>query len=271
MSLCSEYDRFAEYYDHAIPYRERPDLAFYVELARTSPGPVLDVGCGTGRVLLPCARAGATVVGIDVSEGMLALCRRKLAAEPPEVQARVTVLQGDMRDFDAGTRFALVIVPFRSFQHLETVADQRAALAVFRRHLAPGGRLVLDLFNPSLPLLGDERWLASPLIEPVVELPDGRKMVRSYRIVRRDFINQIQEVEFAHEITWPDGRVERHADTMRLRYLFRFEAEHLLVREGFEVDAVYADYDRNPYGSKYPGELIFVARAAARPSSPHWQ
>jgi SAM-dependent methyltransferase len=141
------------------------------------------------------------------------------------------------------------------------VDDQRAALAALRRHVAPGGRLVLDLFNPSLPLLGDERWLRQPLVEPPVTLPDGRILRRSLRIIARDFAHQTQDVEITHEIAWPDGRCDRHADVTRLRYLFRYEAEHLLVREGFAIEALHADYDRKPYGSIHPGELIFVARA----------
>ena len=60
-------------------------------------------------------------------------------------------------------------------------------------------------------------------------------------------------------MTHPDGRTERLVHSFPMRYLFRFEAEHLLARCGFEVEALYADYDRSPYGSKYPGELIFVA------------
>jgi SAM-dependent methyltransferase len=256
---CPEYDAFAEYYDHVGPYRDRPDVPFFVDLAREASGPVLEMGCGTGRVLLPCARAGARVTGADLSAAMLDVCRRKLAAEPEDVRARVDLVLADMRDFSLGQTFALVTLPFRSFQHLESVDEQRAALATIRRHLASGGRLVLDLFNPSLELLGDPRWLREPLVEPPVRMPDGRTLVRSLRITARDYLRQVQEVEIAHDLTWPDGRTERHVDTTRLRYLFRYEAEHLLVREGFEVEALYGDYDRSEFGAKYPGELIFVA------------
>jgi SAM-dependent methyltransferase len=264
MSLCPEYDSFAEFYDHVLPYRERPDVAFFVSLAAEARGPVLEMGCGTGRVLLPCARAGATMVGVDISRGMLEVCRRKLATEPPEVRSRVRLVTGDMRRFHLESTFALITLPFRSFQHLEQVDEQLQALTLLRQHLAADGRLVLDIYNPSLPLLGDERWLSTPLVEPAVQLPDGRTIVRSLRLSARDYFNQTQEVEIAHDVAWPDGRRERHVDTTRLRYLFRFEAEHLLARAGFVVEALYADYDRRPYGSTYPGELIFVARPARR-------
>jgi SAM-dependent methyltransferase len=200
------------------------------------------------------------MVGVDISPGMLDVCRRNVLRESPEVRARVELRAADMRDFDLSRQFELITVPFRSFQHLQTVAEQRAALSCFTRHLAPGGRLILDLFNPAIPLLGDERWLAEPFVEPPVDLGDGRTLIRSLRIVGRDFFNQTQDVEIAHEVVGQDGRRERQAEVTRLRYLFRYEAEHLLVREGLTVEALYADYDRRPFGSIYPGELIFVAR-----------
>jgi SAM-dependent methyltransferase len=261
MSLCPEYDTFADLYDHVTPYRDRPDVGFYVALAREAGGPVLEMACGTGRVLIPCARAGARMIGADASAGMLEVCRKKLAAEPPEVRARVEIVAADMRKFDLGRRVPLISIPFRGFQHLLTVEDQRRALAALRRHLAPGGRLVFDVFNPSIPMLGDERWLVHPLVEPRFATPDGRSVVRRLRITARDYIGQVQEIEIEHEITHPDGRIERTSARTRLRYSFRYEVEHLLVREGYEVEALYADFDRQPYGSTYPGELIFVARA----------
>lgn len=257
---CAEYDTFAEYYDHVLPYRVRTDVAFFVERARTSGGPVLEVGCGTGRVLVPVAREGAPIVGVDLAAGMLDVCRRTLAAESEETRSRVELHQADMRTFDLGREFPLVMLPFRGFQHMLTVDDQLTALARLRRHVAPGGRLILDLFNPSLPFLGDERWLSSPMVEPAFTMPDGRSVVRSYRIASRDYFSQTQEVEFVHEVTWPDGRVERDASRFWIRYVFRFEAEHLLVRAGFEVEALYGGYDGQTYGAVYPGELVFVAR-----------
>jgi SAM-dependent methyltransferase len=259
MSTCPEYDHFAELYDHVVAYRERADVAFFVDLAREANGPVLEAGCGTGRVLIPTARAGFTIAGLDSSPAMLDVCRASLDRESPDVQARVRLHLGDMREPGIAETFALVTLPFRSFQHLLTVEDQLRALGALRACLAPGGRLVLDIFNPSLPFLTDPRAIVEPHVEPASTLPDGRRLVRSYRIVSRDHFDQTQEVEFAFEVTHPDGRQDVRRDSFTLRYLFRYEAEHLLERAGFRVDAVYADYDRRPFGSTYPGELILVA------------
>jgi SAM-dependent methyltransferase len=255
-----EYGFTAEFYDYIGPYRDRQDITFWVDTARDSGGPVLEVGCGTGRVLIPIARAGVEIVGLDLSPFMLAVCRANLVKEPAEVQDCVRLVEGDMRDFDLGREFALATVPFRPFQHLTTVEDQIACLHSIRRHLAPGGRLVLDLFNPSIPYLAAPERLGEFGDEPVFTMPDGRRMQRRFRTVERDYFNQIQHVEMIYYVTHPDGRRERLVHTFPMRHLFRFEAEHLLVRCGFTVEALYADYARRPYGSQYPGELIFVAR-----------
>jgi len=256
-----EYAPIADLYDHVTLYNGRPDVGFYVDAARESGGPVLEVGCGTGRVLLPTARAGISVVGLDLSPQMLGICRRQIAAEPREVQARIDLRQADMRDFNLSRTFRLATIPFRPFQHLTTVEDQFACLASIRRHLEPGGRLILDLFNPFLEALvkppGEERDE-----EPPFHTPDGRRVVRRYRLVSEDRFHQVNRGELIYYVTHPDGREERLVHAFAMRYLFRFEAEHLLERAGFVVEHLYAGFDKGAYGSRYPGELIFVARRA---------
>jgi SAM-dependent methyltransferase len=251
-----------EFYDHVVPYASRADVRFYVETAREAGGPVLELGCGTGRVLIPTARAGVEIVGLDASPPMLDACRRRLSAEAPDVQRRASVQHGDMRAFDLGRAFRLATIPFRPFQHLVTVDEQIACLAAVRRHLAPGGRLVFDLFNPSIPVLARPVDGVELDPEPAFTLPDGRTVVRWHRIVARDLTTQVNRVELIYYVTHPDGRQERLVHSFPMRWLFRFEAEHLLARAGFAVEHVYADFDRSPFGSKYPGELIFVARPA---------
>ncbi len=254
-----DYPFVAEFYDYVFPYRERQDVAFFLEMARQSGGPVLEIGCGTGRVLIPTAKEGIEIVGLDSSSAMLSVCREKLSCEPEEVQSRVRLIQGDMRRFEVGREFALVTIPFRPFQHLLTVEDQLACLACIHRHLARGGKLVLDVFNPSLPHLAGKQDLVDVLgEEPEFTMPDGRRVIRRHRVISGNLFNQIQDVELIYDVTHPDGREERWVHRTEMRYLFRFEAEHLLARAGFRVEELYADYDKSLYGSKYPGELIFV-------------
>ena len=126
------------------------DIPFFERLAVESGGPVLEIGCGTGRVAGALAAAGFDVVGIDRSAPMLRLAEERRASLPPDVAARLTFVQGDMTTLHLGRQFPLIVAPSRVFQFALTSDDQRAALGAFRAHLPPDGRLVLDLFDPSL-------------------------------------------------------------------------------------------------------------------------
>lgn len=255
-----EYRFLADIYDYVVPYRNRPDVAFFVEAAKESGGPVLEVGCGTGRILIPTARAGIKIVGLDLSSHMLNVCRGRLMKESREVQSKIQLVEADMRHFSLEQFFMLITMPFRPFQHLTTVDDQLSCLQCIHRHLAKRGRLILDIFNPSLESLTRENVGQEWGDEPEFMTPDGRRVVRRHKIASRDRFNQIEYVEMVYYVTHPSGRQEKFVHSFPMRYLFRFEAEHLLTRCGFEIEQVYADFDKDSYGSKYPGELIFVAR-----------
>ena len=262
MSTDEEYGSTADLYDYVAPYRDRPDVRFFVEAAEAAGSPVLEIGCGTGRVLIPTARAGLDVVGLDLSPGMLGVCRQRLQAESPAVQRRVHLVRADMRRFELRRRFTLATIPFRPFQHLLTVEDQLSCLAAIRRHLVDGGVMILDLFNPSLDLLASRPTGEEFGEEPEVVTPDGRRIVRRHKTVAQDRFNQVNDHELVYYVTHPDGQKQRLVHAFPLRYLFRFEAEHLLARAGFAVEHLYAGYDKSAYGSRYPGDLVFVARKA---------
>lgn len=250
----------AQLYDQFVPYKERPDLDFFVEEAVESGGPVLEIGCGTGRVLLPTARAGIHITGLDVSAYMLDVCRQVLDGELPEVKDRITLVEKDMRDFHLEETFALITSPFRPFQHLLTVEDQLSCLDCVRRHLIPGGIFILDIFNPSLTSLTADNIGQEIDEEAPFTTPGGIQVRRSSKITARDFHNQIQDVELIYYLTHPDGREERIVHAFPMRYLFRFEAEHLLSRAGFEVVDLFADFNRASHNSIHKGELIFRAK-----------
>lgn len=264
MSQADGYDTYADVadlYDRVVPYAARRDVAFFVDQAKAAGGTVLELGCGTGRVLIPTARAGVEITGIDLSPQMLAICREKLAREAPDVGARTTLHQADMRQLQLARRFKLVTIPFRPFQHLESVDDQLACLACVREHLTPQGRLILDLFNPNLAMLVSENALTEGGSEPEFTMPDGRRVQRRHRLVRRDPVRQLNQVELFYYVTHRDGRQERLVHAFPMRYLFRYEAEHLLARAGFRVTDVYGDYDRTPFEA-HPSapELILLAQ-----------
>lgn len=148
------YKTSAKYYDDA--YEAKPnlvDLPFYIDFANELGGPVLELGCGTGRVLLPIARNGICIDGLDLSESMLSVLRRKLDKENDTVKSKVTLHHGDIRSFETAKQFALVTIPFRAMQHMYSVSDQIAALKSARNCLSENGLLVFDVFNPRWDLI----------------------------------------------------------------------------------------------------------------------
>ncbi|MHC5011848.1 MAG: class I SAM-dependent methyltransferase, partial [Planctomycetota bacterium] len=147
-----------EAYDALQP--DLGDVAFYAELAEQSGGPVLELACGTGRVVWPLAEAGFDVVGLDRSRPMLRRAEAKRRDHAPEVAARVSLVHGDMTSFQREERFGLIFVAFRSFQALLTPEDEQEALRRIHEHLRPGGRLALHLFDPRL------EWCVEGEIDP---------------------------------------------------------------------------------------------------------
>src|SRR5262245_61218854 len=222
------------------------DVAFYRSLAQEVGGPVLELGCGTGRVLLPIAALGIPCVGVDASPAMLAVLRAK--NPPPNLE----LVEGRMESFDLGDRrFRLVTCPFRAFQHLLTVEAQLAALANVRKHLAPGGAFAFDVFDPKLEWLiapGDTERLDATFVQEGVE-------TRRYAKTRTDLAAQTMEVTFRFEPAQTDGNT-----TVRLRWFYRYEVEHLLARAGFADLTVYGGFDRRPWTPER--ETIVVARAS---------
>jgi SAM-dependent methyltransferase len=254
-SVYDDIPDFGLLYDHVPLYAERRDVAFYVDEAKAIRGPVLEVGCGTGRILLPIARAGRTITGIDSSEPMLARCRAQLGAESAAVQGRVRLAQHEMRGFNLGTTFPLIIAPFRVVQHLTTIDDQLRFLRRVADHLTPRGRLVFDVFNPRFDMLVSANGVERE-DTPELRLPDGRTFRRSYRIVRVRWVDQVSESELIYYV---GGK--RYVQAFEMRWYLAAELRHLLARAGFRVCDMYGDFERGPVVEGCL-ELVVVAENA---------
>jgi SAM-dependent methyltransferase len=258
--MASElYDSFiADYYDESPVVSGRlQDVAFYRDAAREFGDPVLELGCGTGRITMAIAEAGKRITGIDLSERMLERAVKKRSGLQVEARERVRLVQGDMSRFDIGETFRLVIIPFRPFQHLLEVRQQMDCLDCVRQHLAPGGRLILDVFQTDAERMYDPVHMREALVT-AYETAEGQHVRISERIAAFHRAEQRNDVEMIYSITQIDGRQERLVFAWPLRYFFRYEVEHLLVRCGFQVAAEYGDFDRTPIRDASP-EMIFVA------------
>ncbi|MBN1284082.1 MAG: class I SAM-dependent methyltransferase [Anaerolineae bacterium] len=264
MDECNlnHYDIFAEDYDRHFGVLTR-DIPFYIAEAQRADGPALELACGTGRVLVPVAKAGVEVTGLDGSPEMLDKLRAKLPGLPAEVRARVKLVEGDMRDFDLGEQFGLIYIPARSFLHLLTRDDQKAALACIHRCLRDGGRLALNFFNPLLKIIepAAHRWQSyfdAP--RQFIRANGNRVMVWNTRYY--DTVTQVTEQYIIYEEIDPDGHVvNRRYLPLTLRWIYRFEFENLLELCGFEIEALYGTFDRQPFTDQQQ-ELIWIARKA---------
>jgi len=243
-------------YDNVSLYRARPDVDFYVEEAQASDGNVLELGSGTGRILIPVARLGKEITGVEASPRMLAQCRTRLDQEPPEVRQNATLVRADMRDFDLDTRFSLVMIPFRPLQHLIAVSDQIATLQAIHRRLGPRGRLIFDVFNPKIQRLIEDRT-AEQEDTAEVALPDNRSFRRTGRVAAVHIDDQYSEVELIYYVRGADGSTQRLVHGFLMRWYWRYELEHLLARCNFRVKAVFGDFNRSPLTDESP-EMIFI-------------
>lgn len=244
-SVTEFYEAWADFYDPYYGEQEIGDLAFYRELAADADGPVLEVGCGTGRVYLEVLSEGVDIDGIDLSADMLAVLERKAA----ERDLEPSVWQADMRAFEPDREYALITIPFRVFLHNLTVADQVASLDHLRSALEPGGCLVFNVFVPSFDVICETYGSAQ---EEVIE-HEGDE----YTIV--DHTRILDEVEQTVEST---RRVEQEGELVdesrfRLALISKREFELLFELTGWSDWEGYGGFDREPLeeGAK---EMVWI-------------
>ena len=258
----SPYDPWADIYDAVYSY-VRADIPFYTQEAVESGGPVLELGVGTGRIAIPTAQLGIDIVGIDTSAAMLSKARHKLKSLRAG-SGDVELIGADMRDFDLRDesgeqrRFPLITIPFRGFLALMTVEDQIRALERIRSHLSPGGRLVFNIFVPD-PNLAFEQSDVPRHLNDVTDPSTGASYVL-YQQSWYDTYGQIVNIRMMVEELDEDNVVARKMyRDYSLRYCYRWEIHHLLVMCGFEIEAMYGDFDRSEFDAGGT-EMIWVAR-----------
>lgn len=230
------------------------DVELYLGYASMIGSPILELGCGSGRLLVPLAQAGYAVSGIDSSAAMIELAHERLAAEGlSQVDARI----GDMRVIDGydDSHFRMVFAAFNSFLHLETREEQLAALAAARRVLHHNGLLILDVFQPTPAVLQnlDDQFR----LDGQWGLPNGERIDRmsSWRV---HVAEQRIETTLFYDRLLSTGELRRTVTSYVTRYVHRFEMEGLLAEAGFELEGIYGSYQIEPLDDN-SRTMIFVA------------
>ena len=248
--MTSIYDNGQEYDALAIGCNAAEEAAFYASCVPLG-GTVLELACGTGRLTVPLAERGPSITGLDNSEAMLDVAKAKAAA----CGVSPAFFFGDMREFFLDALFDLIFLPNNSLGHLHTLSDIQACFASVRRHLSPSGRFVLDMFNPSLPLLLREPNTLYPLTE--YKRPDG-KTVTVTETVSYDAAAQLLHAFWHYQMEGGEAADVRPLD---LRIFFPQELDALLTLSGFTIEAKYGSFGKAPFASASRQQII-VCRAA---------
>jgi len=241
---------FARFYDliyHQI--RDGVDNKFYLGEIKNTKGKVLEVGTGTGRLLIEALENGADIYGIDISPSMLDFLEAKLKAED-----RNRISLQNIVDFKLNFKFDLIIAPFRVFMHLTEKENQLKALNNVYSHLRPGGKFIFDVFVPEL----------MPLIKGLDNVTDFEGEYESGNRVRRivstnpDVINQIINITFRFEWNKGISNFRKEWETP-MRFFFRFELEHLIERSRFKNYRISGDFSGNDL-NKNSKEFIVICQ-----------
>lgn len=254
------FDRVARFYDYEIEdfIKNINDVAFYIEYAKKCGGEVLELACGTGRVLIPLAKEGIKITGLDASKEMLNVAKKKIDALDEGTRRNIIIVQEDMSGFDLHKKFALIFCTFRSFQHVVTIEERGKCLECVNRHLTENGTFILHLFVPFHHLLAQER--RSMYLGKFYDRGNDVYVTRRSEVMYNLSQQTLHEDRF-YEWTDKQGNFHRHVWSFDFAYLFRYEVELMLEKYGFEIQEVFGNFDKSPY-DYYSGEQIFVVKKA---------
>lgn len=252
----SPYDAWADIYDSVFSYVNE-DIPFYVDEAVHSGGPVVELGCGTGRVSVPIALSGVDVVGLDSSPRMLMKARQK---SEKYGTSNLSLIQADMTDFELTGKFSLAIVPFRGLLSLLSIEDVERTLLNIRRHLNPDGKLIFDIFVPDLHMMVQEGDV--PYHFRDVTDPNTGKQLVIWNQASYDAHSQVMNIRSTIEQLDLYGNVStKMYRDFALRYMFRWEMYYLLRTCDFDITELYGDFRRNAFDEN-SSEMVWVATPA---------
>jgi SAM-dependent methyltransferase len=237
---------------HAHHERYQEDIPFWYELAAQHGDPILEMGCGTGRVLGQLAEAGYDLFGLDNDLGMLAILRENL---PPGLPGQIHIFAGDFTSFHLDLRFPLMIMPCNIYSTLSTV-ERQATLERAYRHLRPGGIFATSLPNPALLSILPPR--SDPDIEDTFPHPLNGEPVQVSSTWERT-PGQFT-VHWYYDHLSPDGGVERFSTQVH-HNLVSMQTHRTEIRAaGLQVANIFGDFKKNPYASDSPFLIMVLER-----------
>jgi SAM-dependent methyltransferase len=236
----------ARYYDLSPEHPD--DIPWYEQKIPYPEARLLELGCGTGRVLVPLAEKCGHILGVDISDSMLSVCRQKLAEQgiPPD---RAEVQQGDITDLELGKRFDLILAPFRVFQTLETDHEVGGFFRTIRNHLSEDGTAILNVFRPTL---GRERireeWVTDfERLRWEVPFEEGRVTMHDRR-PRMDRERLVLYPELIYRRYRDDELVDEAVLKIAMRCYYPEELPNLIAAHGFRVVHKFGGYAGEGYG-----------------------
>ena len=261
-NVVQTFYRRAQTYD--LDYAEYTvDIPFNVQLARelvSGAGQMLEFACGTGRVTFALAKAGISITGVDITPAMLKVAQEKLTTLD-EIRQRVRLLEGDMRNFDAGReQYQYVLIPFTSFLHLTDRKSQQEALANAYAHLAPDGHFLVDIFLPDVTHLA--RNLGANWVNQEKAIERNNVLLVRWTATRYDQATQLMTGKWYYQMydtTGENRLIESYWVPMELRVIFPAEWELLLEQAGFRIVQKWGGFDREPFGPK-ANRMLFLCQ-----------
>jgi SAM-dependent methyltransferase len=254
------YDTIARYYD-AENEDMTDDLQLYSTLAEHTGGPILDIGCGTGRVMLHLASEGYHVDGLDTSKAMLERGRRKLKNRI-DLQELATFHEGDAISYPLPESYALILIPYNGLMHFRTTQDQIALLQHLANFLADDGLLVIDLPNAG-EMFATVDDGALTLERSFVE-PDSGHMVMQQSVSVLNRTEQLQYITWIYDEIGANNVVQRTIAPLTLRYVFSAELDLLLQVSGLRRIDRYGDYDQGPFEEGCPRLIVTAGNVAEK-------
>lgn len=235
------------------------DIEFYKSWARRMKGPVLEIGCGTGRILLEIAKTGIKIVGLDLSKAMLRILDSKRLSLPVEIRNLVSLVNADMTEFNLRREFPLIIIPFRAWQVILTPENQRRSLLAIRQHLTDEGRLIIDIFDPRLDFCLPGKRDMSSLDRKIKHPKSGNDILTRIPEHFNDTLNQVINEKWEFTELDAKGNVLRvEEEDLKIRWTYRWEMRHLFELTGFKVENEYSDFKGSP--PDYGKEQLWVVR-----------